>query len=168
MFEILQISSNVWTEWAAPFVWLTSPTASCLFHFPIDNTTLGRHTLGYCWFFLSQTYSFSAFLCVKGMYWLCEIPVASGEWYMKWKVFFLCRAQWEYRKCCAFTAGPSICALESQIACVHAALPQNPWSSHLVARGTIPQKGRELHLLTSKSPFWHCDSAFATGRSFPL
>lgn len=88
MFEILQISSNVWTEWAAPFVWLTSPTASCLFHFPIDNTTLGRHTLGYCWFFLSQTYSFSAFLCVKGMYWLCEIPVASGEWYMKWKVFF--------------------------------------------------------------------------------
>lgn len=98
----------MWTEWAAPFVWLTSPTASCLFYFPIDNTTLGRHTLGYCWFFLSQTYSFSAFLCVKGRYWLCEIPVASGEWYMKWKVFFLRRAQWEYRKCCAFTVRPSI------------------------------------------------------------
>lgn len=30
---------------------------------------------------------FSPFLCVKDMYWLCGIPVASCEWCMNWKIF---------------------------------------------------------------------------------
>lgn len=29
------------------------------------------------------------FLCVKGMYWLCAIPVASCKWCMNWKIFAL-------------------------------------------------------------------------------
>lgn len=33
--------------------------------------------------------SFFSFLCVKGMYWLCGIPVASCKWCMNWKIFAL-------------------------------------------------------------------------------
>lgn len=35
----------------------------------------------------SILFFFFPFLCVKDMYWLCGIPVASCEWCMNWKIF---------------------------------------------------------------------------------
>lgn len=36
-----------------------------------------------------------------------------------------------------------------------------------MAKGTVLQKDRDMHLLTSKSPSWYCVSAFTTGRFLP-
>lgn len=83
------------------------PNCFVPFHFPIDNTTLGRHTLGYCWLFLSQTYSFCFSLC-KGHVLALWNPCS--KWWMIHEVKSLfAQGTVEYRKCCLHCWAEHLC-----------------------------------------------------------
>lgn len=75
-----------------------------------------------------QTCSFSSFLCVKGMYWLCEIPVASCEWCMKWKVFTQGTVG-RQKVLCSHCWAEFLTVCWNQTSCSHPILLQNPRSS---------------------------------------
>lgn len=112
------------------FNWLLSLTTLCLVNFLVNNATLGRYTspLPPPTPTPPQICYFSSFLCVKGMYWLCKIPVAICKWCMKWKVFtqgtvgrqkVLCSHCWvEFLTVCW-----------NQTFCNHPIPPPNPRSS---------------------------------------
>lgn len=57
----------------------------CIVSAPDTDYSFSRHTFRI--FSFLNLFFFSPFLCVKDMYWLCGIPVASCEWCMKWKIF---------------------------------------------------------------------------------
>lgn len=105
------------------FNWLLSSTTLCLVNFLVNNPIFGRYTLCNL-----QTCSFSSFLCVKSMYWLCEIPVASCEWCMKWKVFTQGTVG-RQKVLCSHCLAEFLTVCWNQTSCRHPILFQNPRSS---------------------------------------
>lgn len=82
---IVQTCHNMWKCHSYLLIYFASWQALCFISTPWHSLPIQQTDFQNPFF----PESFFSFLCVKGMYWLCGIPVASCKWCMNWKIFAL-------------------------------------------------------------------------------